>query len=62
MAKRKNESARTTLEEVNESLTGAAHRIEENRRPAAVQKLGEFRLNLRHHFRRHHRSGESRFV
>ena len=32
MAKRKNESARTTLEEVNESLTGAAHRIEENKK------------------------------
>ncbi len=32
MAKRKNESARTTLEEVNESLTGAAHRIEENQK------------------------------
>ncbi len=32
MAKRKNESARTTLEEVNESLTGAAQRIEENKK------------------------------
>ena len=32
MAKRKNESARTTLEEVNEQLTGAAQRIEENKK------------------------------
>lgn len=32
MAKKLNEPARTTLEEVNESLTGAAKRIEENKK------------------------------
>ena len=32
MAKNRNQSARTTLEEVNESLTGAAPRIEENKK------------------------------
>ena len=32
MAKKQNQSARTTLEEVNESLTSAAQRIEENKK------------------------------
>lgn len=32
MAKKKNESARTTLEEVNESLSTAAQRVEENKK------------------------------
>ena len=32
MAKKQNQSARTTLEEVNESLTSAAQRIEDNKK------------------------------
>lgn len=32
MAKKQNQSARTTLEEVNESLTTAAQRIEDNKK------------------------------